>query len=160
MTNNAPKLQWGDQSARPRLQVDSAGKLPPRHQYLLLLSIKPSFLLHVAFFIANHTLQRAQNHHQSFQHWSCDSFIATKSVEARKRPQQRSEDKPNLSKMPQLFPANPSATMVIRHVTPEIVTMSLPFARFGHLQFGGRGTLGKGLRTAHSASASLPTQTI
>ncbi|CAG8138782.1 unnamed protein product [Penicillium nalgiovense] len=45
--------------------------------------------------------------------------------------------------MPQLFPANPSATMVIRHVTPEIVTMSLPFARFGHLQFGGRGTLVK-----------------
>ena len=44
--------------------------------------------------------------------------------------------------MPQLFPANPSATMVIRHVTPDIVTMSLPFARFGHLQFGGRGTLG------------------
>ena len=33
--------------------------------------------------------------------------------------------------------------MVIRHVTPEIVTMSLPFARFGHLQFGGRGTLGE-----------------
>ncbi|CAG8115733.1 unnamed protein product [Penicillium salamii] len=45
--------------------------------------------------------------------------------------------------MPQLFPTNPSATMVIRHVTPEIVTMSLPFARFGHLQFGGRGTLVK-----------------
>lgn len=33
--------------------------------------------------------------------------------------------------------------MVIRHVTPDIVTMSLPFARFGHLQFGGRGTLGE-----------------
>ncbi|KAJ5562691.1 hypothetical protein N7535_002864 [Penicillium sp. DV-2018c] len=45
--------------------------------------------------------------------------------------------------MPQLFPTNPSASMVIRHVTPDIVTMSLPFARFGHLQFGGRGTLVK-----------------
>ncbi|KAJ5775649.1 uncharacterized protein N7511_000660 [Penicillium nucicola] len=45
--------------------------------------------------------------------------------------------------MPQLFPANPAATMVIRHVTPDIVTMSLPFARFGRLQFGGRGTLVK-----------------
>lgn len=33
--------------------------------------------------------------------------------------------------------------MVIRHVTPDIVTMSLPFARFGRLQFGGRGTLGE-----------------
>ncbi|KAJ5463036.1 hypothetical protein N7475_007980 [Penicillium sp. IBT 31633x] len=45
--------------------------------------------------------------------------------------------------MPQLFPTNPSATMVIRHVTPDIVTMSLPFSRFGKLQFGGRGTLVK-----------------
>jgi hypothetical protein len=44
--------------------------------------------------------------------------------------------------MPQLFPSNPSATMVIRDVTPNIVTMSLPFARFGIWRFGGRGTLG------------------
>ncbi|KAJ9486335.1 hypothetical protein VN97_g7002 [Penicillium thymicola] len=40
------------------------------------------------------------------------------------------------------LPTNPSATMVIRRVTPDIVAMSLPFARVGHLQFGGRGTLG------------------
>lgn len=45
--------------------------------------------------------------------------------------------------MPQLFPSNPSATMVIRSVTPDIVTMSLPFARFGLWRFGGRGTLGE-----------------
>ncbi|KAJ5176672.1 uncharacterized protein N7482_002549 [Penicillium canariense] len=45
--------------------------------------------------------------------------------------------------MPQLFPSNPSETMVIRDVTPNIVTMSLPFARFGIWRFGGRGTLVK-----------------
>ncbi|KAJ5689496.1 hypothetical protein N7462_003888 [Penicillium macrosclerotiorum] len=45
--------------------------------------------------------------------------------------------------MPQLFPSNPSATMVIRSVTPNIVTFSLPFARFGIMRFGGRGTLVK-----------------
>ncbi|KAJ5241014.1 uncharacterized protein N7469_002605 [Penicillium citrinum] len=45
--------------------------------------------------------------------------------------------------MPQLFPTNPSELMVIRNVTPNIVTMSLPFARFGILRFGGRGTLVK-----------------
>lgn len=45
--------------------------------------------------------------------------------------------------MPQLFPSNPSATMVIRSVTPDIVTTSLPFARFGLMRFGGRGTLGE-----------------
>ncbi|OOQ85692.1 hypothetical protein PEBR_25773 [Penicillium brasilianum] len=45
--------------------------------------------------------------------------------------------------MPQLFPSNPSATMVIRDVTPNIVTMSLPFARFSIWRFGGRGTLVK-----------------
>ena len=33
--------------------------------------------------------------------------------------------------------------MVIRSVTPDIVTMSLPFARFGILKFGARGTMGK-----------------
>ncbi|KAJ5573967.1 uncharacterized protein N7459_008394 [Penicillium hispanicum] len=45
--------------------------------------------------------------------------------------------------MPQLFPADPSAAMVIRAVAPNIVTMSLPFARFGIMRFGGRGTLVK-----------------
>lgn len=48
--------------------------------------------------------------------------------------------------MPQLFPSNPSATMVIRDITPNIVTMSLPFARFGIFRFGGRGTLGEQVR--------------
>lgn len=44
---------------------------------------------------------------------------------------------------PQLFPKNPSESMVIRNVTSDVVTMSLPFARFGRLKFGGRGTLGE-----------------
>ncbi|KAL4913951.1 beta-lactamase-like protein [Aspergillus aurantiobrunneus] len=42
---------------------------------------------------------------------------------------------------PQLFPSNPDEVMVIRNVTSNVITMSLPFARFGHLKFGGRGTL-------------------
>lgn len=46
-------------------------------------------------------------------------------------------------KMPQLFPTDPSSTMVIRAVTPEIITFSLPFARFGIVRFGARGTLGE-----------------
>lgn len=33
--------------------------------------------------------------------------------------------------------------MVIRYVTPDIVTLSLPFSRFGLIKFGGRGTLVK-----------------
>ncbi|BAE63612.1 hypothetical protein AFCA_009883 [Aspergillus flavus] len=44
---------------------------------------------------------------------------------------------------PQLFPKNPSEVMVIRNVTSDVITMSLPFARFGRLKFGGRGTLVK-----------------
>ncbi|KAL4808713.1 beta-lactamase-like protein [Aspergillus unguis] len=40
-----------------------------------------------------------------------------------------------------LFPSNPDEVMVIRNVTSNVVTMSLPFARFGRLKFGGRGTL-------------------
>ncbi|KKK18014.1 hypothetical protein ARAM_005631 [Aspergillus rambellii] len=42
---------------------------------------------------------------------------------------------------PQLFPPNPDEVMVIRHVTSDVVTLSLPFARFGRVKFGGRGTL-------------------
>lgn len=41
-----------------------------------------------------------------------------------------------------LIPANPADLMVIRNVTPNVVTFSVPFARFGRIQIGGRGTLG------------------
>lgn len=44
---------------------------------------------------------------------------------------------------PKLFPSNPSEVMVIRKVTPDIVTLSLPFTRFGFFKFGGRGTMVK-----------------
>jgi hypothetical protein len=37
---------------------------------------------------------------------------------------------------------NPTEAMVIRKVTPEITTLSVPFARFGVFKFGGRGTIG------------------
>ena len=41
-----------------------------------------------------------------------------------------------------LIPPNPDKVMVIRNITPDIVTLSLPFARFGQINIGGRGTLG------------------
>ncbi|KAF2093492.1 hypothetical protein NA57DRAFT_81421 [Rhizodiscina lignyota] len=40
-----------------------------------------------------------------------------------------------------LIPPNPSAVMVIRDVTPNIVTCSAPFYRFGRIKVGGRGTI-------------------
>ncbi|KAI9675537.1 MAG: hypothetical protein M1829_003341 [Trizodia sp. TS-e1964] len=40
-----------------------------------------------------------------------------------------------------LIPANPSDVMVIRSVTPNITTLSLPFLRFGRIRIGGRGTI-------------------
>ncbi|KAF4222306.1 hypothetical protein CNMCM5878_005588 [Aspergillus fumigatiaffinis] len=52
-----------------------------------------------------------------------------------------------------LFPGDPSKVMVIRKVTPEITTFSVPFSRFGLLKFGGRGTLVK-LRTGSLAIIS------
>jgi len=42
-----------------------------------------------------------------------------------------------------LVPANPSEVMVIRSVTPNITTLSVPFLRFGHIRIGGRGTIGE-----------------
>jgi hypothetical protein len=41
-----------------------------------------------------------------------------------------------------LFPGDPNKVMVIRQLTPEITTLSVPFSRFGLLKFGGRATLG------------------
>lgn len=40
-----------------------------------------------------------------------------------------------------LIPANPSDVMVIRDVTPNVVTLSVPFLRFGKIPIGGRGTI-------------------
>ncbi|KAL7621407.1 hypothetical protein AAE478_008729 [Parahypoxylon ruwenzoriense] len=40
-----------------------------------------------------------------------------------------------------LIPANPADVAVIRHITPNIVTVSTPFARFGIVRVGGRGTI-------------------
>lgn len=42
----------------------------------------------------------------------------------------------------QLTPLDPEAVLVIRDVLPNITTLSLPFARFGILKFGGRATIG------------------
>lgn len=42
-----------------------------------------------------------------------------------------------------LIPSNPDDVMVIRNVTPNIATFSVPFARFGRIKIGGRGTLVK-----------------
>ncbi|TLS23470.1 uncharacterized protein PpBr36_05648 [Pyricularia pennisetigena] len=40
-----------------------------------------------------------------------------------------------------LIPDNPAEVMVIRNITPNVVTMSVPFKRFGHFDIGGRGTI-------------------
>lgn len=42
-----------------------------------------------------------------------------------------------------LIPSNPEAVMSIRQLTPNIVTLSVPFLRVGILRIGGRGTISK-----------------
>lgn len=42
-----------------------------------------------------------------------------------------------------LVPPNPAEVMVIRDVTPNIATLSVPFARFGIFKVGGRATISK-----------------
>lgn len=49
---------------------------------------------------------------------------------------------PQFNMSSKLFPGDPSKVMVIRKVTPEITTFSVPFSRFGLFKIGGRGTLG------------------
>ncbi|KAH9884191.1 beta-lactamase-like protein [Xylariomycetidae sp. FL2044] len=40
-----------------------------------------------------------------------------------------------------LIPSNPDDVAVIRNITPNVVTVSVPFARFGKVRVGGRGTI-------------------
>lgn len=47
-----------------------------------------------------------------------------------------------------LIPANPADVMVIRNITPNVVTFSVPFKRFGTIPVGGRGTVGKSMVAA------------
>jgi glyoxylase-like metal-dependent hydrolase (beta-lactamase superfamily II) len=42
-----------------------------------------------------------------------------------------------------LVPSNPEEVMVIRDLTPRVVTLSVPFARGGKIKFGGRATIVK-----------------
>nr|POE49480.1 hypothetical protein CFP56_50397 [Quercus suber] len=42
-----------------------------------------------------------------------------------------------------LIPSDPEKVMVIRSITPSIVTYSTPFLRFGRIKVGGRGTVVK-----------------
>ncbi|CRG87633.1 Pyrolysin [Talaromyces islandicus] len=42
-----------------------------------------------------------------------------------------------------LFTGDPTKVMVIRQITPQVTTFSVPFSRFGLIKFGGRGTLVK-----------------
>lgn len=41
------------------------------------------------------------------------------------------------------MPSDPAEVMVIRNITPNIVTLSIPFERYGLLKFGTRATIGK-----------------
>lgn len=46
-----------------------------------------------------------------------------------------------MSPSDKLIPKNPADVMVIRDITPNVVTLSVPFLRHGTIKFGGRATL-------------------
>lgn len=59
-----------------------------------------------------------------------------------------------------LIPSDPDKVMVIRTLTPSIVTYSTPFLRFGRIKIGGRGTvvkLSNGALAVFSPVALTPT---
>lgn len=55
-----------------------------------------------------------------------------------------------LAKARPLFPADPAPRTVVRSLTPNITTVSLPFSRFGRISIGARATLVR-LSTGHLA---------
>ncbi|KAI5310576.1 hypothetical protein KEM55_005170 [Ascosphaera atra] len=59
---------------------------------------------------------------------------------------------------PKLAPTNPDQVMVIRDICENIVTLSVPFSRFGFVRVGGRGTIGTTKRLpSHFISANPAT---
>ncbi|KAF4994346.1 hypothetical protein FGRMN_5854 [Fusarium graminum] len=62
-----------------------------------------------------------------------------------------------------LIPSDPDHVMVIRNVTPNIATFSVPFSRFGKVKIGGRGTVVKltsgGLAVFSPVALTKATQT-
>ncbi|KAL3418879.1 hypothetical protein PVAG01_09100 [Phlyctema vagabunda] len=59
-----------------------------------------------------------------------------------------------------LIPKNPEEVMVIRDVSPNVTTLSVPFLRFGKVKFGGRATivrLSSGSLAVFSPVALTPT---
>ncbi len=54
-----------------------------------------------------------------------------------------------------LIHSDPSKVMVIRKVTPNIITCSSPFARFGRFKVGGRGTIGESSHSSHNGHPLL-----
>jgi hypothetical protein len=64
------------------------------------------------------------------------------------------------SSVSKLIPSDPEKVMVIRHLTPQIMTCSTPFLRFGRIKIGGRGTvvsLASGNLAVFSPVALTPT---
>lgn len=53
-----------------------------------------------------------------------------------------------------LIPSNPADVMVIRDISPNITTLSVPFKRFGLFRMGGRGTIGMPIPSHPQASTS------
>ncbi|KAI0379072.1 beta-lactamase-like protein [Hypomontagnella monticulosa] len=47
----------------------------------------------------------------------------------------------HLTMSSKLIPSNPADVAVIRNITPNVVTVSVPFSRFGVIRIGGRGTI-------------------
>lgn len=43
----------------------------------------------------------------------------------------------------QLIPANPADVLVVRDLTPNVTTLSVPFERYGRIHFGGRATVAR-----------------
>ena len=60
------------------------------------------------------------------------------------------QDSNSNSMSSKLIPSNPEDVMVIRDLTPNVVTFSVPFSRFGKLRVGGRATVGKSYHLVQS----------
>ncbi len=90
-------------------------------------------------------IERRPDLSQAFEDTSFYVSFSTGKLQSQPRSklQSRDHNQPQRRNMSEkLIPADPEKVMVIRDISPNVVTFSVPFLRFGKFKVGGRATVG------------------
>lgn len=124
--------------------------LPTRQSFQPVATTFPSTTRSINTYHHHHHHQLQPEHIPT-----CNSTRQTRTLATAVRSSRLSSKYPNhtnvrsITMSDKLIPRTPSDVMVIRDITPNVVTLSVPFARFGMIRVGGRATIGTQSRLFH-----------